>query len=534
VTHAAKHHAAHPSNSDSELAPVDTAAPRTREQATAALATLAPGRLIAGKYRLTREIGHGGMGAVWEARHETLERAVAVKFLKPGTNADEARAERFVSEARMVAALEHRFIVDVFDFGVSDEGLYFMVLELLHGRSLAHRLEHGPALGVHEAIGVIADCLRGLHAVHEAGIVHRDLKPDNIILVEDSEGMFPKLIDFGISKRTEHDLLARPAPRDSGVPATGEPLRRSRLTVPGMVIGTLDYMPPEQLRGRDDLDRRADVYSMGVILYEWLAGRVPFDQDNIADLIVAITMAGAPPLSLLRPDLGPELSGVLENALASRPDDRYPTALALREALLATLPSIARDVSTGRMPSAAATGCSDANPQLDAPPATAASRWGDPDPQLDAPPATAPRASDIPRADPVPEDPWPAADEDVVAGGAPARSSRRRSGVVVMALLLTIGVGSYAVLRPSTPSPASLLKPRRESAPQPTAAEVALPKPLAQPLAPPEEPAADDRRPERKTPTAPRARPGRAGKPSPAEASPVAPRSRKIYRELDF
>jgi serine/threonine-protein kinase len=303
---------------------------------------LAPGRLLAGKYRLTREIGHGGMGAVWEAVHEALERPVAVKFLKPWTNGDPARSARFVSEARMVAALKHRFVVDVFDFGVSDEGLYYMVLELLNGQTLARRIDDGPPFRVHEAVHLIADCLRGLHAVHEAGIVHRDLKPDNIVIVQDADGVFPKLIDFGISKRTEDE---RTPAAPEGAPAR----KRSRLTAPGMVIGTLDYMPPEQLRGRDDLDRRADVYSMGVILYEWLAGKLPFDHDNIGDLVVAITIHGAPPLRAVRPELGDKLSQVLARALASRPEDRYPNALALREGLLAALGDVPPRALSGEL-----------------------------------------------------------------------------------------------------------------------------------------------------------------------------------------
>jgi serine/threonine protein kinase len=288
-----------------------------------------PGRVIAGKFRLTREIGQGGMGAVWAAVHQALGREVAVKFLHPSVDHSPSVTERFVSEARMVASIKHRFVVDVFDFGVTEDGLYYMVLELLQGPSLAQRMDHGPAFPVRAAVQLMADCLRGLQVVHEAGIVHRDLKPDNIFVIEDADGTFPKLIDFGISKRTQADS---PFAKLGGT--------AGRLTKPGTVVGTPFYMSPEQLRGRSDVDRRADIYSVGVILFELLAGHLPFNEDNIGDLMVAITVRGAPLLTQLRPELGEALSRILERALCADPDRRYASALELRDALLAVLPSL--------------------------------------------------------------------------------------------------------------------------------------------------------------------------------------------------
>jgi eukaryotic-like serine/threonine-protein kinase len=293
-------------------------------------------QMIAGKYRLLREIGHGGMGAVWEAEHQALGRRVAVKFLKPWNQADPSMPSRFESEARMVASIKHRFVVDVFDFGITDDGLYYMVLELLDGKTLAQHMNATP-LPAREAVHLIADCLRGLHAVHEAGIVHRDLKPENIFVIRDADGMFPKLIDFGISKRDQPPAAS----------SDDNERRKSRLTQPGTVVGTINYMPPEQLRGRHEVDRRADVYGMGVILYELLAGRLPYDADNVADLMVEITNTGAPPLSRRRRDLGSALSNVIARALSAAPEARFPTALALRDALMALLPSIPADASTG-------------------------------------------------------------------------------------------------------------------------------------------------------------------------------------------
>ncbi len=301
-----------------------------------------PGQIIADKYELQREIGKGGMGSVWAAVHKGLGRTVAVKFLRPQADHDATATDRFVSEARMVAAIKHRFVVDVFDFGVTSDGLYYMVLELLEGESLAERITEGPPFAVRDAVELITDCLRGLHAVHEAGVVHRDLKPENIFVIRDADGAFPKLIDFGISKKTE-DTGALDSPGAPG-DAAG---RSTQLTRPGMIVGTPYYMSPEQLRGRADLDRRADIFSMGVILYELIAGRLPFDQDNIGDLMVAITSRRAPTLSVLRPELGKELSDVVARALDPERDARPPTALALRDALLAVLPSLPERELTG-------------------------------------------------------------------------------------------------------------------------------------------------------------------------------------------
>jgi serine/threonine-protein kinase len=273
------------------------------------------------------------MGSVWAAAHETLGREVAVKFLQPQASYNHVLTNRFVSEAQMVASIKHRFVVDVFDFGVTDDGLHYMVLELLHGRSLADRMDHGPPMTVGAAVRLMADCLRGLHVVHEAGIIHRDLKPDNIFVIDDADGAFPKLIDFGISRRTDPPNL-KLSPTES---------RKSRLTQPGVVLGTPYYMSPEQLRGKQSVDARSDIYSFGVILYELLAGRLPFRQDNIGDLMVAITVTGAPLLSNERPDLGARLSEVVACAMASAPDQRYGNALQLRQALLDVLADVPED-----------------------------------------------------------------------------------------------------------------------------------------------------------------------------------------------
>jgi len=294
-----------------------------------------PGRIIGGKYRIRRLIGEGGMGAVWSAVHEALDRTVAIKFLRPAGADAETASARFVTEAKSAARVKHRFVVDVFDFGITEDGIYYMVQELLEGEELAECMVHGPAWEVRDVVSFVAQCLSGLEAVHQAGIVHRDLKPENIFVMRDSDGRYPKLLDFGISKLADAHSKASGRPPPVRIPG-----RAKQLTTKGTTVGTPWYMSPEQLRGRRDLDGRADLYSIGVILYEWLVGRVPYEHENTAELSLQIASGSATPLITFRPDLGHGLSSVVARALAPEPDQRFASAAAMREALTEILPSI--------------------------------------------------------------------------------------------------------------------------------------------------------------------------------------------------
>jgi serine/threonine protein kinase len=289
------------------------------------------GRIVGGKYRLRRLIGEGGMGSVWAAVHEALDRTVAIKFLRPSDIDAETASARFVAEARSAAKVKHRFVVDVFDFGISEDGIYYMVQELLEGEELAACVGHGPAWEVRDAVKFIAECLSGLEAVHQAGIVHRDLKPENIFVIRDDSGRTPKLLDFGISKVQQPTGSTRVGAR------TG---RQRQLTGQDATVGTPWYMSPEQLRGRKDLDGRADIYSVGVILYEWLTGRVPYQDENVAELSLQIASGSASALVTLRPELGHALSGIVAKALAPEPQERFASASELRDALLAVVPQL--------------------------------------------------------------------------------------------------------------------------------------------------------------------------------------------------
>jgi serine/threonine-protein kinase len=261
---------------------------------------LVSGSLIAGRYRLEKLIGEGGMGAVWSARHLGLEVPVAIKLLHPGPEMDKP-VERFKFEARAAAQLSHPAIVRVLDIDANEAGEPFIVMELLQGESLAERIERGPLSGI-AAVQLLLPIVEALVLAHSKGIVHRDLKPLNIFLARDGELLQPKLLDFGIAK-----LLMPPL--------------AGSLTDTGALVGSPEYMSPEQARGRNDVDHRADIWSLSVVLYEALSGDIPFKADNYNAMLRAIVEDEPPPL-LTGQDADRDLARLVLRGLAKDPAAR--------------------------------------------------------------------------------------------------------------------------------------------------------------------------------------------------------------------
>jgi len=265
-------------------------------------------RVLAGRYELGPIIGRGGMAEVYRARDRTLERDVAVKLVLDG-----ASKERFLVEARRTAQIRHPAIVEVFDVGIDQEA--FLVMALLEGESLQARLERERSLSAPETVTIAAQICEALGAAHAVGVVHRDIKPGNVFLPQTTVGTETqaKVLDFGVAKRIDGKTVE---------------------TEPGVLIGTLAYMAPEQIRG-EDVDGRSDLYSLGVVLYRCLCGRLPFERSNMASLIHAHLRVEPPHLTDLasRPELA-RLDSVVMSLLAKLPADRPQDAAAARAALL--------------------------------------------------------------------------------------------------------------------------------------------------------------------------------------------------------
>ncbi|MDF2693330.1 MAG: serine/threonine protein kinase [Labilithrix sp.] len=275
--------------------------------------------MIAGKYILDRLLGQGGMGAVFAARHIKLSKPVAIKIMLADASSHEA-AQRFINEGRAAANIQNEHVVRVDD--VDEEmGYAYMVLELLDGEDLAQVLERDPAhrLLPHVAVGYVLQALAGVSQAHAIGIVHRDLKPSNLFLAKRKDGsVVVKVLDFGISKAQGSSALAASP---------------SALTSTKAMLGSPLYMSPEQLRSSKSVDHRADIWAMGVILYELITGQLPFMGENLGELFAAILETDPTPLRTHVPDVPPNLEQVVLRCLQRRPEQRFETVTALTEAL---------------------------------------------------------------------------------------------------------------------------------------------------------------------------------------------------------
>ena len=276
------------------------------------------GKLVAGRYHLVRLLGDGGMGAVYKAADQVLRRFVAIKMLHPAVAENPSSVERFQREARAAAAIGHPNIIDIMDFGTEGSRPY-MVMEYLRGRSLSQVIAMDGQLPIKRAATIAIHTLAGLQGAHDRGILHRDLKPANLMLVVRlGDRNFVKVCDFGFAALLDRSRTDAKA-----------------LTPERTLVGTPAYAAPERLRGDDKRDPRLDVYSVGVVLYEMLAGRRPFDAPTFRDLARKVKNDPPPPLTDARADIPLELEAIVLKALAKDREERWESAESFAEALFA-------------------------------------------------------------------------------------------------------------------------------------------------------------------------------------------------------
>jgi serine/threonine-protein kinase len=284
--------------------------------------TVKEGDTLAGKYRVERVLGQGGMGIVVSALHLELEQRVAVKVLHPEMAERSDAVERFRREARAAAKIRSEHVARVIDVGVLDTGGAYMVMEYLEGNDLGEEMQERGQLPVSEAVGYVLQASEAVAEAHAVGIIHRDLKPANVFLARQSDGSrVTKVLDFGISK------LIRPG-------STSDP----SLTSTSTVVGSPLYMSPEQMRSAKDVDTRADIWALGVILYEALAGRPPHDGESVHQICASLLNDVPAPLWQFRSDVPIELELVLMRCLAKDRNDRWPTVGELASALVTYAP----------------------------------------------------------------------------------------------------------------------------------------------------------------------------------------------------
>ena len=425
---------------------------------------------VLGNYRVTAALSTGGMGSLYRAWHELLDRPAVIKLLRPELTQNEELVQRFFTEAKAATAIRHPAIVEVYDFGYTDDDRAYYVMEFLDGVPLSRALAERGRFPELEAASITRSIASALKAAHAKGIIHRDLKPDNVFLVPDPDGREPrvKVLDFGIAK------LANPPPTDH---------RRTRA---GVLLGTPKYMAPEQAREAAGTDARADLYSLGCILYELLCGQPPFVADGMGEIIAMQLFAEPEPVSKLAP-VSHELEAIVMRLLDKEPANRFQTASELMDALVAI------------------------------------------GVRMSAPRAAIPRDSgigDLARSDTLPAMP----SVELVVPASPV--ARRRvplvlGGIALAAIAATITV---IVLRDDAPAPAAAAEPAPPVAePAPVPPETPQPTPVATPTpvvadappAPTPVPRVKKKRPPRETIEAPATVPRTPRKPTTDKGSPI-------------
>ncbi len=288
------------------------------------------GAEVAGRYKVIKRLGEGGMGQVYLAMHEVIEKKVALKVLRPEYSEKPDIVTRFQQEAISASRIKHPNVLEVFDFGqLEDNGCFFLAMEFLEGRDLSDEISANGVMEPNRAIPVALQICRALGAAHSKGVVHRDMKPENVFLQRTTDGEeIVKIVDFGIAQLRSPDKPQGEGPE--------EPKRR-RLTKTGMIFGTPEYMAPEQAAGKQ-ADLRVDIYATGIILYEMFTGAVPFTGETFMAVLASQLNDDAPGMREIVPDLplSRELEAVIMHTLAKKPDDRFQSMAELAAAISAT------------------------------------------------------------------------------------------------------------------------------------------------------------------------------------------------------
>src|SRR5215813_8130191 len=274
------------------------------------------GQTLIGKYRIDERLSEGGMGTVYRGTHVLMDKTVAIKVLRPTLAADEKIVARFSREARAASRISHPNALSVTDFGEDESGNVFLVMEFLSGKTLKQVIRDEGPLPLARVVDIARQIGDALHAAHEQGVVHRDLKSDNIMLLDTMSGDHAKVLDFGIAKINE----------PGGAVDTS-------LTAPNLVIGTPQYMSPEQCSQDSEIDARSDIYSFGVILYEMLVGHVPFSGDSPTMVMMKHLQEPVPSVLEERSDVPASVARVVSRAMAKVPRNRYQNVAELVEDL---------------------------------------------------------------------------------------------------------------------------------------------------------------------------------------------------------
>jgi serine/threonine-protein kinase len=438
------------------------------------------GDVIAEKYELVKELAAGGMGSLWVARNLALDAEVALKLVRAEVATKELE-ERFLFEARILARLRHPNIVRVFDFGRSSRGDPFIVMELLIGETLGRVLERQHRLPATDALRLLLPIADALATAHQKDIVHRDIKPENVFLAEDEGRLQPKILDFGIAKLAVH----------------GPNTEERRLTQTGVIVGSPEYLSPEQARGLEEVDHRSDIWSLSVVIYETVTGELPFDGKNYHALLRSIIEGEPNPTTEL--GAGDQaLWDLVRVGLAKEPADRYATMRELGTAFARWLYShgVEEDVCGHSLKST----------------------WLVSGP--DMPALGRARLSTMPGPTTTPPTPLPA-----VSSPPPTKPRRWGRALVVVAVLSGLAFLGYSLMRQrATPPTASVPRVVLEEARPELTTVVVLP---AQP------PAASQPPVPRSTPVATRSRPKTAAV-APATSAAPPPSTRPVTEDLGF